>query len=123
MKLKFAIAGLAFLFALPLVARAASTDAVPAATPESIAAGKLLSFNKAKGNCTACHVIAGGTAMGNVGPALSNMKLLVPNREKLYSIIYDEQAHNPHTVMPAFGKNLILTPKEINEIIDYLYST
>ena len=59
---------------------------------------------------------------GNAGPALKHMKTLVPDRKTLYAILYDEQKRDPQTIMPAFGKNDILTPRQINDVIDFLYT-
>lgn len=88
----------------------------------SVAAGEKLAFDRSKGNCLTCHAIKGGDAPGNVGPALANMKQQFPDRKVLYGIIFDETTRNPQTVMPPFGRNLILTSQEINEIIDFLYT-
>jgi len=85
-------------------------------------AGQALVFDRAKGNCLACHAVKGGDVPSNVGPGLSDMKKRFPDRNELYGIIYDEEQRNPETVMPPFGKNLILDPKEINEVIDFLYT-
>lgn len=104
------------------MATMAPAASAPAAAAGSAAAGEAVAFDRVKGNCLACHVIAGGSLAGSVGPALQNMKVLVPDRNQLYAIIYDEQARNPQTVMPLFGKNKILTPAEINDIVDFLYT-
>ena len=34
----------------------------------------------------------------------------------------DETKRNPETVMPPFGRNLILNEKEISAIVDFLYT-
>jgi len=93
-----------------------------AAQSPSAAAGEKLAFDRSKGNCLTCHVIAGGDAPGNVGPPLSGMKARFPDRKQLAAIIYDESKRNPQTVMPPFGRNLILTDQEINDVIDFLYT-
>ncbi|HQT63735.1 MAG: sulfur oxidation c-type cytochrome SoxX [Acidocella sp. 20-57-95] len=121
-----ALAGLAVppaSWAQTAPAVSAAAPAAPAPTvPPAVAAGQAIAFDRSKGNCLACHVIAGGSAMGNVGPALQNMKLLMPDPKQLYNVIYNEQARNPQTVMPAFGRNGILTPDEINDVVAYLYT-
>lgn len=53
---------------------------------------------------------------------LKDIKAGFPDRDALYQIIYDEERRNPQTVMPPFGKNLILTDTEIEEIVDFLYT-
>ena len=100
---------------LSVVARAASaqTPALP---------GQALAFDRAKGNCLTCHDIKGGDAPGNVGPPLADMKKRFPDRNALAGIIFDETARNPQSVMPPFGRNLILTHDEIEAIVDFLYT-
>ena len=84
--------------------------------------GEHLAFDRAKGNCLTCHVIAGGDAPGNVGPELSNMKQRFPDRKELVAIVSDETKRNPPTVMPPFKRNLILNDQEIDAIVDFLYT-
>jgi sulfur-oxidizing protein SoxX len=84
--------------------------------------GQTLAFDRSKGNCLTCHVIAGGDAPGNVGPPLSDMKARYPDRKELTAIIFDETKRNPETVMPPFGRNLILTDAEIESVVDFLYT-
>jgi sulfur-oxidizing protein SoxX len=50
------------------------------------------------------------------------MKTRFPDRNALAAIIYDETKRNPLTVMPPFGRNLILTHDEIEAVIDFLYT-
>jgi sulfur-oxidizing protein SoxX len=97
---------------------------LPARAPraETMSPGQALIFDRSKGNCLACHTMEGSDVPSNVGPALSDIKKRFPDRKVLYGIIYDEEKRHPKTVMPAFGKNLILEPKEIEEIIDFLYT-
>ena len=94
----------------------------PTLAQSSVAAGEKLAFDRSKGNCLTCHDIKGGDAPGNVGPQLANMKARFPDRKQLAAIIYDETKRNPQTVMPPFGRNLILTDQEINDVIDFLYT-
>lgn len=84
--------------------------------------GEQLAFDRSKGNCLTCHEIKGGDAPGNIGPPLADMKRRYPNRQELAAIIFDETKRNPQTVMPPFGRNLILTDKEIESVIDFLYT-
>lgn len=89
---------------------------------ESTANGKKIAFDRTKGNCLACHEIAGGASPGNIGPPLSNMKQRYPDRSLLRQRVWDETRFNPATVMPPFGKHQILTEKEINEVIEFIYT-
>jgi len=84
------------------------------------AEGQKLAFDRSKGNCLTCHVIKGGTLPGSIGPELIDIKSKYPNRADLVAIITDETLRNPLTVMPPFGRNRILTPKEIDAVVDFL---
>jgi sulfur-oxidizing protein SoxX len=84
--------------------------------------GQQLAFDRSKGNCLTCHVIAGGDAPGNIGPELSKMKERFPDRKELVAIVSDETKRNPLTVMPPFKRNLILNDQEIDAIVDFLYT-
>lgn len=81
-----------------------------------------LAFSRAKGNCLTCHEIKGGEDAGNVAPPLADMKTRFPDRKELIAIIADETKRNPQTVMPPFKRNLILNDKEIEAIVDFLYT-
>ncbi len=37
-------------------------------------------------------------------------------------MIFDEETRNPQTLMPPFGKNAILTARQIAQLIDFLYT-
>lgn len=110
----------ALLTASGLVLGALYAGAAWAQSP--VAEGEKLAFDRAKGNCLTCHVIAGGDAPGNVAPPLANMTKRFLDRQELFAIIFDETKRNPQTVMPPFGRNLILTNREINDVIDFLYT-
>jgi len=84
--------------------------------------GEKLAFDRSKGNCIACHAIKGGDSVGNIGPALADMKKNYPDRKELIAIISDETKRNPQSVMPPFKRNLILNEKEIEAIVDFLYT-
>lgn len=81
--------------------------------------GKALAFDRSKGNCLTCHAMKGGDSPGTIGPELSDMKARY-DRKELIAIISDETTRNPQTMMPPFGRNLILTNKEIEAIADFL---
>jgi sulfur-oxidizing protein SoxX len=92
----------------------------PAAAQSAAAEGQKLAFDRGKGNCLTCHAIKGGDLPGTIGPELTNIKSKYPDRNELVAILYDETKRNPQTVMPPFGRNRILTDKEINAIVDFL---
>jgi sulfur-oxidizing protein SoxX len=88
----------------------------------SLEQGKELAFNRLKGNCLACHYVEGGELTGNYGPPLVAMKIRYPDREVLRAQIWDAAIKNPHTRMPPFGRNRILTDAEIDLVTDYIQS-
>jgi len=92
------------------------------ALPGQVLSGQALAFDRSKGNCLTCHDIKGGDAPGNLGPQLADMKARFPDRKELTAIVFDETKRNPRTVMPPFGRNLILTDGEIEAIVDFLYT-
>jgi len=115
------IAG-AVLGAMPIFSHAAIAQPAQPAAASSPMPGETLAFDRSKGNCLTCHDIKGGDAPGNVGPPLSDMKSRYPDRNELAAIIFDETKRNPLTVMPPFGRNLILTKQEIDSVVDFLYT-
>ena len=90
------------------------------ASAQSAAEGQKLAFDRGKGNCLTCHVIKGGDLPGTIGPELIGIKAKYPNRDELVAIVSDETKRNPLTVMPPFGRNRILTEKEISAVVDFL---
>lgn len=100
-----------FAAALPLAASAGDTKA-----------GQALALDRAKGNCLACHTIKGGDAPSSVGRELVDIRRRFPDRATLVEILTDEPMRNSIAPMPPFGRNLILTPAEIEQIIDFLYT-
>lgn len=108
------LASLTFAFG-PVAAQSAPT-------PEQVKQGAALAFDRSKGNCLACHTMKGGDVPSNVGPELSGIRARFPDRAELVAIVTNEEARNPQTVMPPFGRNLILTRTEIERIVDFLYT-
>ena len=92
----------------------------PAAAQSTVAEGQALAFDRGKGNCLTCHDIKGGDLPGTIGPALKDIKSKYPDRNDLVAIVSDETKRNPQTVMPPFGRNHILTDREISAIVDFL---
>jgi len=84
--------------------------------------GKKLTFNRKKGNCLACHQIAGGNMAGNIGPPLVAMKARFPDKSRLRSQIWDATKANPNSAMPPFGRHKILSDKDIDKIVEYVYT-
>ena len=105
-----------------LVGVLASPVAFSAGHGAEIAEGKKIAFDRKKGNCLSCHVIAGGQAAGNLGPPLIAMKARFPDIKTLRAQIWDATSRNPGTAMPPFGKHNILTEKEIDLVTDFIHS-
>lgn len=109
---------------LPALALALLVGAFAAAgsahAQSTVEEGRKLAFDRGKGNCLTCHAIKGGEYPGTIGPALVDIKAKYPNRADLVAILHDETQRNPLTVMPPFGRNRILTEKEISAVVDFL---
>lgn len=84
--------------------------------------GKAIAENRLKGNCFACHDYPGAVLPGNVGPKLINMKARYPEREKLRAQIWDASKKNANTIMPPFGRFHLLTEKEIDAVVEWVYT-
>ncbi|MBX2867852.1 MAG: sulfur oxidation c-type cytochrome SoxX [Acidiferrobacterales bacterium] len=82
--------------------------------------GKKVAFDRKKGNCLACHMIADGTLPGNQGPALIAMKARFPDPAVLKAQISNPLEKNPNSIMPPFGLHNILSEEEIDAIVEYL---
>lgn len=111
------------------VSAAALIGALAVATPamanekKKEMTGKELAFNKSKGNCLACHMIAGGDQPGTIGPPLIAMKQRYPDRKALYDVIYDPRTKfGPHTIMPPIGAHGILSKDELEKVVDFIHS-
>jgi len=93
---------------------------VNAAEKSAVEQGKELAFHRKKGNCLACHKIAGGSLPGNIGPELVNMKARYPDKSKLRAQIWDATANNPNTIMPPFGKHKMVSEEDIDKIVEFV---
>jgi len=113
----FALAAVLVVSFLPITPAIAEEN-----TPEYIAEGKELAFNRKKGNCLACHAIDDGTLAGNGGPPLVDMKARYPDIARLRAQIWDSTEQNPNTIMPPFGRHRILSEEEIDKITAYVHT-
>lgn len=93
-----------------------------AAEASVIEEGKTIAFDRKKGNCLACHKMAGGSLEGNIGPALVNMKARYPDKAKLRAQIFDPTVANPNTIMPPYGKHKIVSGSELDKVVEFIYS-
>ena len=95
-----------------------------AQAPDAVTTGKDISFDRARGNCLACHnmpSVAGAEQPGNAGPPLIAMQARFPDKRVLRAKIWDATASNPHSFMPPMGKHQILTEDEIDKVVDFVY--
>lgn len=81
--------------------------------------GGCIATHRRKGNCNACHLIA-GIASGDIAPPLVSVSQRFLNRAQLRAQIEEPRRNNPATVMPPFGTHGILTPTEIDEVVEFL---
>lgn len=94
------------------------------AQSDDVAAGRQLAHSYEKGNCLGCHRIPGDSkaiTLANLGPPLISVRERFPDRAALRAQLWDSTLSNPNTIMPPFGKHGVLTEREIEQIIDYLY--
>ncbi len=124
-------AALALSTAASAAALAASLALAPAATAvaaeggaksDPVAEGKKIAWNRKKGNCLACHQMAGGAVPGNIGPPLVHMKARFPDKAKLRAQIWDATKANPNSMMPPFGRHHILSEDEIDKVVEYVWT-
>jgi sulfur-oxidizing protein SoxX len=110
-----ALAGSMALFSIPGVVGAEEAASV-------VEQGKAISFDRKKGNCLACHQIAGGDLPGNIGPPLVAMKARYPDKAKLRAQIWDATKLNSNSIMPPFGRQQILSESDIDKIVEFIYT-
>jgi sulfur-oxidizing protein SoxX len=108
--------------AITMVSVVALSASVVADDGSDLEEGRKLAFNKKKGNCLACHLIAGGDMAGNIAPPLVAMKARFPDIETLKAQISDARIKNPISFMPPFKPHGILTSDEIDKIAKFIHS-
>ena len=119
-KKALAASALAALLASPtMVTTAVAQDKKGMSVVEE---GKAVARDRRKGNCLACHAMADGNLPGNIGPPLVAMKARFPDKDKLRAQIWDATKTNPNSMMPPFGRHGILTEKEIDLVLEYVYT-
>ena len=107
---------------LSILLLALALQAAALAADDRIDAGKKLAFDRAKGNCLACHRIEDGELPGTLGPPLLAMKLRFPDKAALQQQVCDATIRQPDSRMPPFCRHGILTEDEVELIVDYLYT-
>jgi len=87
--------------------------------------GKDISFNRSKGNCLACHAMPtqpDAEQPGESGPPLIAMQARFPDKAVLRAKIWDATVSNPESFMPPMGKHQVLTPEELDKVVEFVHS-
>jgi L-cysteine S-thiosulfotransferase len=111
---------LLFGLGLSVVPTVVAQDVAQPAVSPAIEEGRNIALNRAKGNCAVCHQIPGVEFHGDIAPPLIAMKQRFPDREKLHAQIYDATQFNLNSFMPPFGRHNILTPEELDKVVDWV---
>jgi sulfur-oxidizing protein SoxX len=96
--------------------------------PDAATQGWCTMINRKKGNCLACHDVvtkrfpADLPAAGNIAPPLVSMKTRFPDKAKLRAQIWDATVANPNTSMIPFGRHKVISDKDIDNIVEFLYT-
>ncbi len=109
-------------FLTPIILFGSAVGGIAVADDAMIENGKQLTFDRKKGNCLACHVIADGSLPGNQGPPLVAMPARFPDKATLRAQIDNPLDKNPNSIMPPFGLHNILSAEEIDAIVEYIYT-
>jgi L-cysteine S-thiosulfotransferase len=78
-----------------------------------------------KGHCAACHQLPDGVApatRADLGPRLEGARMRDLGKAGLREILHDPTRANPDTVMPPFGRHLILEAAEIERLVEFLHA-
>lgn len=99
--------------------RSLCADAATLKAADNAVQGGCIALDRHKGNCNACHQIV-GVASGNIAPPLAFMADRFPDAARLRAQIDDPRRFNRNSVMPPFGAHRILTPDEIDKVVQFL---
>ncbi len=89
-----------------------------------VARGRKVMTTKSLGNCAACHVFPNVESPGDIGPNLVEAMKSYGDEDRnlVRQWVWDARELMPHTIMPPFGANKILTPEQVDDVVEYLYS-
>ena len=111
-----------YLWGTILIISSLLFSSILTADAQRITEGKEIAFDRKKGNCLACHMIADGTLPGTTGPPLLAMKQRYPELDTLIAQISNPLTKNPNSLMPPFGLHNILSQEEIEKIAEYIHT-
>ncbi|NOY53485.1 MAG: sulfur oxidation c-type cytochrome SoxX [Deltaproteobacteria bacterium] len=76
------------------------------------------------GNCISCHYLPGVESPGDIGPSLVDVMrgFTKADRKVVRQWVRDARRFNPDTIMPPFGPNKLLTPEQIDDVVEYLFT-
>lgn len=87
---------------------------------DAVTQGACVVINRTKGNCAACHMMAGAASYGNIAPPLVAIKQRFPDKAKLRAQIWDAGTVKANSVMPPFGRLKILSEQEIDQVVEFM---
>lgn len=119
---KLVLVGAALIGSSVLFSYSANANSLGGAEDTILETGQKLAFDRKKGNCLACHTVGGGISPGNIAPALVAMSARYTDKATLKAQIFDATAANPESAMPPFGKHGVISDKELNAIVEYIWS-
>lgn len=103
--------------------RAPARKALDGALDGNVDRGRQIAAARNRGNCLACHAMAGGTQPGTRGPDLTRYGSSGRSDAQTYAFVFDMRTVNPQTLMPPFGTNEVLTDQEIRDVVAFLQSS
>ena len=90
---------------------------------DKVTMGGCIATDRKGGNCHACHFFKGlettRLQAGNIAPPLVQLSSRF-SKQQLKDRVYDATKLNPNTSMPPFGRNKILSGKEIDLVVEWL---
>lgn len=120
------LGGLGFAFQANAVGEMPSKQVCAQKNNPPAVAGGCIATDRRKGNCMSCHTFKGleqtRLQAGNTAPPLVAMKARYPDKKRLQAQLWDASKFNPRSNMPPFGKHQILSEKEIDLVVEWLYS-
>ena len=119
---KLILAGTLALGASLAFSGSANANSLGGAEDTILEVGQKLAFDRKFGNCLACHTVGGGISPGNIAPPLIAMSTRYKSKADLKAQIFDATANNPESAMPPFGKHGIISEKQLDAIVEFVWS-